>query len=176
MAALPRILSPADLPLAELSAARLDGELFACGRGWAPPDVPGTREDRALAAAVGLPRRWVAELGTAAWVWGAGLVAEDPVRFCVPSDARGPRARPGVVLRERALGPGDWRDLGGVRVTTPVRTLLDLLRSPAEPDEQLAAGMLELVALEDRGDLESRMRRLPDGRRARERLRRISRR
>lgn len=143
MSALPRILNTDDLPAAELCAARLDGELVPIAGAWAPLDVVETRVDRAVAAGSGLPRRWIAELGTAAWIWGAREDPPLPLTFCARLAERGPRSRRGVALREVVIVRAELARLGGVLVTTPQRTILDLARTgPWEPEvaRRLAAG------------------------------------
>lgn len=166
VSALPRVLGTDDLPLSELCAARLDGELFPFARGWIPSDVPGTPAERARAAVVGIPRRWVAELDTAAWVWGARDLAPEPARFAAPRDVRGAKTRAGVAVREAVLRRADWIETGGVRVTTPARTLLDLLRSHdfADATEVTALRLLDLVGDADLVAVRTRLAHLPWGR------------
>ena len=56
MARLPPVLDTHDLPLAELCAARLDGELFAIDDGWAPLDEPDLPAFRAAVTALPCPK------------------------------------------------------------------------------------------------------------------------
>lgn len=177
MPSLPRVLDAEQLPVPELCAARLDGELFALAGAWAPIDVAVTAADRATASARGLPRRWIAELGTAAWIWGAR--PEPPViaRFAVVRGERGPKPRCGVDLREVRIEPEEVAVLGVARVTTPARTLADLARTEEWDEEEscllrrigdLDAAILEQVA--------ARVRRSAHGLRAAKRLEALSRR
>ena len=78
MARLPAVLDTHDLPLAELCAARLDGELVAIDDGWTPLDEPDLPALRAAVTALRAPRSLVIERMSAAWVHGA-LAAPPPV-------------------------------------------------------------------------------------------------
>src|SRR4029453_1226419 len=96
---LPAVLGTEHLPLAELCAARLDGEVFAIDDGWAPVDEPDLPAFRAMVTALRAPRSLIIERMSAAWVHG-GLDAPPPVApFCVPLAARrahrGDRRSPG---------------------------------------------------------------------------------
>jgi hypothetical protein len=118
------VLSPADLPLAELCGARLDGEVYANGDGWCPVD----------------------EVDDAAWIYGA---CPEPARqqFCVDAACRvkmilSPRIR----LREVALPTDDVVVLPGMRVTTPARTMADIARDEAAGDDEAIAAVRALMA------------------------------
>ncbi len=68
---------------------------------------------------------------TAAWIWGIDCFAFRELDVVPPletSTMRGHRAtrRPEVRGRSRDLRSRDWVEIGGVRVTTPLRTALDL--------------------------------------------------
>jgi hypothetical protein len=72
----------------------------------------------------------VAVLDTAAEIHAvAGLRTTDEVHVCVPADApRKQRATdPDVVVHQLVLRPGDITQAGGVAVTTPVRTVADVI-------------------------------------------------
>jgi hypothetical protein len=122
------VLSPADLPWAELQAARLDGELFPLAGAFCPVDELEGPRHRAHAVLGRRSPRLIPELGTAAWIWGAAPEPEN-LEFAVTPDARA-RLSPDqrVTVREIVFGPGDLIDLDGVRVTTAVRTAVDLAR------------------------------------------------
>jgi hypothetical protein len=139
---LPDVLSSGDLPLAELSSLCLDGELFPLGDLWSPLDVAEDRDQRARSLALLVPARAIAERLTAAWIHG---LAPEPQRhqFCVPITARAyfpPSPRFGV--REVVCDSGHSVRLGaspvtragvragGLLVTLPLRTALDLARWP----------------------------------------------
>jgi hypothetical protein len=127
---LPPVLHEAALPLAERMAARLDGELFAFGDGYCPIDEVDGPSLRLAAILGARPARLIAELATAAWVWGARDVAPVHLEFCVDLRARArPPATRLATVREVVLLPGDVTSLdGGFRVTTPLRTVVDLAR------------------------------------------------
>lgn len=128
------VLSTRDLPLAELSSARLDGELFALGDFWCSIDEIEGPSCRALAAGMLVPTRAIAERMSAAWIYG--LVPE-PLRhqFCVDLGARAHvPPSPRLQLREVRCAPEETRTIAGVRVTSPLRTVVDLARwAPDHP-------------------------------------------
>jgi hypothetical protein len=176
MVALPSALDESHLPLAERMAARLDGELFALGNAHCPIDELETPALRLAGALAGYPSRLIAELGTAVWVWGASPVAPERIELCVDLAARARSRRAGPAeVREVVMGPEDLRTLDGRRVTTPLRTTLDLARSrtefgPAEVEMVRALARLGGFGLEScRAALDAR-RNLPAKRRAGERL------
>ena len=94
-------------------------------------DVESTPVVRALAARLVTSETSVVCDRTAAWVWGvdchrfAELDGTPPLESCV---LRGHQAteRPEVDGITRDLLPDDWVEVGGVRVTTPLRTAADL--------------------------------------------------
>ncbi|MRX44996.1 hypothetical protein [Agromyces kandeliae] len=143
MARLPSVLDLDDLPLAELCAARLDGEVMRIGDGWCPVDEPDLPGLRAAAVAPGLPSQFVVERRSAAWVHGALVSPPRVAECCVPLSSRVSTRSlpPGMLLREVAIAPADIVAIGGVRCTTPDRTVYDLVRD-AEP----AHDVLRIVA------------------------------
>ena len=71
---------------------------------------------------------------SAAVVWGVDLAGpEDPVEVAIPTACRAGAVR-GVVVTRRTLDDDEVVDHRGVRVTTPLRTALDLAR--IEPLEE----------------------------------------
>jgi len=126
---LPRIISSADFPLAELCSARLDGQLFTLGECWYPIDEVEDETMRATSLASLVSAKAILERMTAAWVYG---IIPEPRRHhvCVSAAARihiKPTRR--VQIREVSLATADTLQFDGVRVTTPVRTVVDLARS-----------------------------------------------
>lgn len=137
---LPLVLSRFDLPEAELHAARLDGELFAIDECFGPVDLAPQASLRAASLAAILPSRLIAEQRTAAWVLGALLDPPAQHQLCADSGARyrfagAARFR----VREVVLDADDVTMIGGLRVTTPLRTAIDLARFCAEFGEAEAA-------------------------------------
>lgn len=176
MVALPPALDGSFLPLAERMAARLDGELFALGGAHCPIDEVETPALRLAGALAGFPSRLIAELGTAAWVWGATPIAPSRLELCVDLGARARSQRAGPAeVREVVMRPDDLRDLGGRRVTSPLRTAVDLARTRAkfgnvDADIVRQLALIGAFTLDDcRAALDAR-RNLPDKRRAAERL------
>lgn len=140
------LLTDRDLPAAELCCAKLDGEVVAVGEGWSPVDLPVGEAVRAQAAALLVPPRVIAERMTAAWVFG--LVPE-PTRhhFCVDARTRAhvpPSSR--IQLREVNCTTDDTVTLGGFRVTTPLRTVVDLARHGAVEEQALVQVIGALLA------------------------------
>ncbi len=171
------VLSPADLPLAELTAVRLDGELYAIDGCFSPIDEPEDAARRALALAAGFPGRLIAEQRTAAWVHGVLPSPPGRHQFCVDIASR---ARPPIdahlLVREVVLGPGDLVHLGGMPVTSPLRTVADLARvSPGfgAAERSIVRGLMRLGGhtLADCAALLDRRRNLPGKRAALSRVR-----
>ncbi len=148
----PRVLFPGDLPLAELAAARLDGEVFRIGLGYGAMDELDDTALRAASLAPLLGDRVIAEGRTAAWLWGAVEREPEPVEVCVPARERvRPHSPVPLRVREVVLSPADVVRLAGVAVTTPLRTAMDLVRLPPDfgPTERAA-----VRALRERGGWE----------------------
>ncbi len=174
------VLSPVDLPAAELFAARLDGELLAVGECFSPVDLPGSAVIRAQSLARDLSTRVIIELLSAAWVLGATETMPASPQFCSTADAR---AKPAVLrrlaVREVVIDEHEMVHLGGVRVTAPLRTACDLVRSASEFDSHTQTVVLRLLAMARTSveqcieTLESR-RNLPGKRRTIERLARLA--
>lgn len=141
-----RLLTTDDWPEAELRAAVLAGELVPVGPCWASTAEPQDPALRAAAAAWALPDgRLVAAHRTAAWVWGAISRPPLPHECVVPAHVR-LRVDPATVrVREVALAPDDVSVLAALRVTTPLRTGIDLLRSPGPAPGVMHAADAEAV-------------------------------
>jgi len=179
MPLLPPVLGPDDLPYAELMAAGLDGEVYALGAGHCPVDAIPTPSLRLAAALSGRSGRYIAELGTAAWVWGATPVMPFPFELCVEMRAR---ARPAptkqATVRELMLRADETCVIGERRVTTPMRTAIDLARVREKfevADRQVIARLADLggfTLAECLAAMNGR-RNLPAKRRAAERLGRV---
>jgi predicted transcriptional regulator of viral defense system len=73
---------------------------------------------------------------TAFGIHGLGELLPSHVHVTVPRSFR-KRPPPGCVLHKGALGAGDAEEREGFRVTTPLRTLLDVGAGDSVPQEQL---------------------------------------
>ncbi|MFF2270701.1 hypothetical protein ACFVTX_00365 [Agromyces sp. NPDC058136] len=146
MARLPVVLGTHDLPLAELCAARIDGELFAIDEGWAPVDEPDLPSFRAAVVALRMPRRLIIERLSAAWVHGALDAPPRTAQFCVPLHERIAVAPAlGTIVREVVVSDAELVELAGVRCTSVPRTAFDLLRDQTLDDataERVVARLL----------------------------------
>jgi hypothetical protein len=139
------VLADADLSPAELQAARLDGEVYDLAGAFCLIGELESPFHRARAVLQTRSPRLIAELRTAAWIWGA---APEPLHleFSVTPDARA-RLSPAhhIAVREIVYDEGDLATLDGYRVTTPLRTMLDLARF-AEPFDASVVTRLAAVA------------------------------
>jgi hypothetical protein len=117
------------LSMAELSAARLDGDVVELGEAYIPADAVETRGLRAGSLAGILGDTLAATHLSAAWIHGA--LPDPPARHTVQRAVahrlhRIPDRR--LVYRDLAVDPADLVRVGGVLVTTATRTLADLSR------------------------------------------------
>ncbi|WP_448810169.1 type IV toxin-antitoxin system AbiEi family antitoxin [Agromyces bauzanensis] len=147
MSRLPMVLGTVDLPIAELCAARLDGEVFAIDDGWAPVDEPDLPAFRAAVVALRMPRPLVIERMSAAWVHGGLVVPPEVAQFCVPHSARvaviGDRR---ASVREVKIDDGEIVEFGDIRCTSVERTGFDLLRDAGSDGAQVESAVGALVA------------------------------
>lgn len=158
---LPFLLGTADLPLAELHAARLDGELVAIAGRFSPVDIAhtvdpaGARQLRARAVGPLVPPALVVERRTAAWLHGAWPVLPSPIELCVRSDHRvrvraGPAAA-ARTIRQAVLRRDELLRVEGVFVTTPIRTAIDLLRLPVAFGRATRQAVTTLLLMQEDG-------------------------
>jgi hypothetical protein len=94
-------------------------------------DVELTTGVKLSAAALVISPHSVACDRTAAWIWGVSVFEYGELDTTPPLETyvlRGhsPTDRPEVRGGTRDLLPADWVEIGGVKVTTPLRTALDL--------------------------------------------------
>jgi len=134
------VLTPHDFSEAEMSALVLDGQAYRVGDCISPIDVVPSPRNRAAAIRAVIPPRLIVEQRSAAWVWGA--LYQSPAHYEVCSDS-GSRTRPQEIrrlaLREVVIGARDVYTFDGLKVTTPLRTAVDIARvstdfGPAELD------------------------------------------
>jgi very-short-patch-repair endonuclease len=116
-------------------------------------DVARPHPDEELrAAAVGLDA--VVSHTDAALLWGLELVTTPASRTVIVRRARSGLRREGVVVHRAELEAGEWVRRDGLRVTTVLRTVLDLCRSlplaeaVATADSALRLGLLTLEELQ----------------------------
>ncbi len=176
---LPIVLSEHDLPLAELAAARLDGELFRVDDCFAPVDEIEQTSHRAAALNAIVPERLIAEQHTAAWLWGALDTPPAHHELCV---AVGARTRSPTVnwmrVREVVIEPTEIAAVDGMLLTSPLRTTVDLARFSIEFGEAEELIVIRLMMQFGFGvaacvdDMHCR-RNLPNKRRAIERLEKL---
>jgi hypothetical protein len=130
MTKLESVLQTADFPLAELCAARLDGELFALDEAFIPIDTPETAVRRAQSLYLHCRGRLIAEQRSAAWIWGA--TEHPPARheLCARMTAR---RRSFTVqrstVREVVIDDDEIHEFDGILVTSLLRTTLDIART-----------------------------------------------
>ncbi|MGN6220749.1 MAG: type IV toxin-antitoxin system AbiEi family antitoxin [Microbacterium sp.] len=130
------------LSRAELTAACLDGHLVELGDAYIPADAVETTALRAGALTRLLGDTLAATHLSAAWIHGG--LPQPPARHTVQRGvARRLHVMPDrhVVYRDVAVPASDLEVIGGVLVTTPVRTLIDLARR-ADADHVRAAALL----------------------------------
>ena len=133
------------LSLTELSAARLDGDLVELGNGYTPADTVETMALRAgsLAPLAGITLALTHT--SAAWVYGVFNEPPTPHHLQRAVPHRITHVIDGqICYHDSALPSGDQVLIGGVRVSTAIRTLVDLARSP---DPDVHAATEELAAL-----------------------------
>ena len=148
MTRLSSVLSARDLPVAELHALRLDGQLSALDECFILIDQPAGLAERARSLALFCDGRLIVEQHSAAWIWGA--LAQPPVRheLCASVGARSRSVHPGrLLVREVVIGENDWVEIAGLRVTTPLRTAVDLARFAEHFDLALVERLLQDAGL-----------------------------
>jgi hypothetical protein len=179
---LPPILTRREFPDSELHALRLDGEVYAVGEGAAPIDEIDSPELRATSLGSMIPRGLIVEQRSAAWVWGAQSHPPERHEVCVDVSARrrppfGSRIR----VREVVLCDDDSWVVAEIRVTTPLRTAIDLARFVPSwgANENFVLGELMRIGAFDAADCARSMNRranLPNKTVALERLALVDRR
>lgn len=123
----PAVLTRLDLPVAELSALRLDGDAFALDEAVIAVDEPELAVNRAIALSALFTERMVAELDTALWVYGCLDRPPSVHTGSVGRDARGRLLSSlRVILRETTVPTEQLVELGGIRLTSRGRTVVDI--------------------------------------------------
>ena len=166
------VLSAHDLPIAELTAARLDGELFEVDACFAPVDEIEQPAHRVLALRSAVHDRLIAEQLTAAWIWGAMPAPPARHQFCAALGARVSRTSvPWRSVREVVIDPVELAVVNGMRVTSPLRTIVDIARFADTFEHKESQAILGLQRLSGIGTADviaeiNRRRNLPGKRRA----------
>lgn len=130
------------LSLAELTAACLDGDLVDLGHGYIPADAVETAALRAESLLPLVGEGLAATHLSAAWIHG--FLHALPSRHTLQraSATRGNRLPPrSVVYRDLQVDQAQIVRIGGVQVTTALKTLCDLSRV-ADPEHRAAAARL----------------------------------
>ncbi|GGF23578.1 hypothetical protein [Subtercola lobariae] len=137
---------PSLLSIAELSAARLDGELFDVSDDYASVAEPETIQLRARSLASWVPPQAAVERHSALWVYGVLARPPTPLQLCLGahSTLRIATTRR-YIVREVALLVGDVRTFADVQVTSPLRTAVDLSRTSDVFDQHLIRQLAELI-------------------------------
>lgn len=144
----------------ELQSMAGDGVLSRFHQhGYTLPDVAASPQMRARAAAdavpAGIRQRVVAGRMTAAWIYGC---AGEPDRLALLVDAKrrisSLRNTRGCSLHEVRLGPCDVVSLGGLMVSSPLRTALDIA---LHVDAQRALPALEALLSRPENDVRLRL-------------------
>lgn len=115
---------------------------------FSPIDEPDGIRYRARVLAAMIPHRMIAEQQSAAWVWG--VRDQPPLRqqFCVDTEARvSISAGASHRLREVVIDDTEIADVEGLRLTTPLRTAIDIARARESfdaPDRDVLAALMML--------------------------------
>lgn len=142
------VLSGGDLPTVELQIGVLDGELQRLGDAFCTIDTVVETHHRATSIALNVAPRSIAERFTAAWVYG--VVAQVPRRWqlCVDSQNKvRPFSSHRYTFREVVILEHETNVIGGLLVTTPLRTALDIVRTQREFSPSSADVVRKLAAL-----------------------------
>lgn len=182
--------SDADLPTAaptRLSIPRIDrwplcvrfaelqrGTLVRCGPGVRLAGWPETPRVRLAALAPWLTPNRIAILSTAAWVWGAIRSPDDKIELSASQrQTLDTLADHRVHFRQLRIAPSELTRFGDFAVTTPERTILDMLRLAPKFTQQhrSACRLLILHAALSRTTLLNSLNAAPSAHRGRARTR-----
>jgi hypothetical protein len=157
------VLSRLDLPYPEMQAARLDGELVEVDECFASIDQHQHQLLRAQALLTLAPRRLIAEQRSAAWIMG--LTSRPPAihQLCVSSTARvRAPSSPRMAVREVVISDEELMSVGGLQVTIPMRTAIDIARFSSDfgdAEARLIAALMDIggfTALDCRAEMDQR--------------------
>lgn len=163
------------LSLAELTAARLDGDVVELGEAYIPADAVETRSLRAGSLTGVLGDTLAATHLSAAWIHGA--IPDPPAKHSVQRAVQRRLSRDParhLVYRDLMVDRRDLATIGGVFVTTTIRTLVDVSRVDDERHERAARALVDMDEdLADRAIERLNAGSLPHKRRALALLRRV---
>ena len=117
------------IPLAELCAARIDGDVSAIGSAYCPLDAVIDSQLRLRIALRGAPLGTIAAGETAAWVYGA--LPRLPYRRTLCFDHNQTRriaSSRDFLVRDVVFTPGEVVQTPAGSITSPLRTASDLVR------------------------------------------------
>ncbi|WP_449277439.1 hypothetical protein [Leucobacter sp. GX24907] len=132
-------------PPAVRSVELARGTILRCGPGLRPTGWPEHPRVRAAALAPWLEDGCIAIEMTAAWVWGVCEWSDEFLRLSLGTSRRtGLRCAPAATMRRLSFADDDTTAFQGLRVTTPLRTVFDLVHrsTPLEDAESTACQML----------------------------------
>lgn len=138
-------------PPAVRSAERLHGTLVPCGPGLRPVGWPDTPSVRRIAIGDLMPSQLIASHQTAAWIWQSTRRAGKPLRAIQKPTTRntflaGVNTKDLIRIRQQRITREDIAVFDDLCVTTPFRTVLDLLYDPHDFDvvSQVACRLIML--------------------------------
>lgn len=117
-------------PLPVQHAMRLRGALIPCGPGMRGAGWPDNPKVRLATLGAHLEHGLVAAYLTAAWVWDASPTPGAPLSVAAPAGSARWPVSPEAHRFEFRFTPGDTMKLGNFGITSPRRTLLDLIHRP----------------------------------------------
>lgn len=135
------------LPMVELLALCLDGQVYRVGDAFASADTPDGPELRSHAFARSAPPWAIADRGTAAWIHGTRASPPPVPQVCVPPSHRGGGTLARLDTAYRAVSSDETLTFAGIRVTAPLRTAHDLLCSPGRFTDADALEIRHLLVL-----------------------------
>jgi hypothetical protein len=133
---------------AELSALRLDGHTMAVGDLGFPLGAGPSFAERCRAIAALVEQQVIAERLTVLWICGCLDEPPVPLQICVDTRLRvAPPRDTRATLRQVVIDAEDVEVHHCLRMTTPARTVADLLRQPHWPDPALLRRYASLTRL-----------------------------
>ncbi|HHW50719.1 MAG TPA: hypothetical protein GX406_04515 [Pseudoclavibacter sp.] len=135
MSRVPDVLTTEHFADAELQVLARDGFVRRVGRWYCPAYLPDSPKLRAQTIYEDFSTEVIADTFTAAWVYRCNPRLPDPLTGLIAPGARPSRARRRGRVRNARIDPHDYARLGGLAITTPARTLIDLGRAVPQRGE-----------------------------------------